>query len=264
MARAEERAVRKLEQQIARAQQRLTGTEDTKWRRGSLIGGVVLGTVAGGLLTSYLLRRNSADEWEISSADDAILLREQPVPTGQTAEVKPLPKLNVAAPNQGTDEVAATMLESPTAAPEAKPAKAQAEQPKQSFTPAKVEQPTAQSGQTAKAGQPTKAQVEQRQDTLPSGAIERPEIVLAKASGNTDEELAEAASNEPTPATTDMRAEPLDGVCPASHPIKGNRGSMGALIYHIPGGRNYDRTKPEACFASIEDAEAAGYRAPRG
>jgi hypothetical protein len=48
--------------------------------------------------------------------------------------------------------------------------------------------------------------------------------------------------------------------CPASHPFKGNRNSM---IYHPPGGRSYNKTTPEECFASAEDAVAAGYRAPK-
>lgn len=50
--------------------------------------------------------------------------------------------------------------------------------------------------------------------------------------------------------------------CPASHPIKGNRGSRG-WIYHPPDGAWYGNTKPEECFASAEDALASGYRAPR-
>jgi len=50
--------------------------------------------------------------------------------------------------------------------------------------------------------------------------------------------------------------------CPASHPIKGNRGSRG-WIYHPPDGTWYGSTKPEECFASPEDAMASGYRSPR-
>ena len=48
--------------------------------------------------------------------------------------------------------------------------------------------------------------------------------------------------------------------CPGSHAIKGNASSK---IYHLPGGRSYDQTIPEACFASEEDAVAAGYRASK-
>lgn len=285
MASAEERAVRKLKKQIAKTQRRLTKTQGQKRRRGGLLGGVVLGTVAGGVLTYYLSQRSSDDEWAQGNADDAILLREQPTPTGQSAQVKPPPKPNVAeSKGNPTDELAVTPPKSPTTAEEraappedsarpaplAQPAQAQAEQPQQAAAPAPTEQPAARTEQPAKPEQPDKAEQPAKAQSAPQQAaplpveIERPEILLAKASGNTDEELAEATSNEPTPATTEMRTEPVDGVCPASHPIKGNRGSMGAMIYHVPGGRNYERTKPEACFATIEEAEAAGYRAPRG
>ncbi|GJM39074.1 MAG: hypothetical protein DHS20C19_24410 [Acidimicrobiales bacterium] len=51
--------------------------------------------------------------------------------------------------------------------------------------------------------------------------------------------------------------EPVDGVCPASHPIKGNAQSG---IFHVPGGMSYERTVPERCYASEADAEADGFR----
>ncbi len=57
---------------------------------------------------------------------------------------------------------------------------------------------------------------------------------------------------------------PVDGACPVSHPIKGNHSSSGDFIYHLPGGRFYDRTRPEVCFASEQEAQAAGFCAPRG
>jgi hypothetical protein len=53
------------------------------------------------------------------------------------------------------------------------------------------------------------------------------------------------------------RAAPVGVNCPASHPITGNRASG---IYHQPGAEFYDRTRPEDCFATPADAEAAGYR----
>lgn len=46
--------------------------------------------------------------------------------------------------------------------------------------------------------------------------------------------------------------------CPTSAPIKGNQTSTG-WKYHNPGGRWYDATKPEACFATNAAAEKAGY-----
>jgi hypothetical protein len=32
--------------------------------------------------------------------------------------------------------------------------------------------------------------------------------------------------------------------------------------YHVPSSRWYAAIDPEECFATVEDAEAAGYRAP--
>lgn|GEM_PF-1526626 len=49
--------------------------------------------------------------------------------------------------------------------------------------------------------------------------------------------------------------------CPAAYPIKGNASSH---IYHRPTDSSYAATIPEYCFATEEDAAAAGYRPPRG
>ena len=47
------------------------------------------------------------------------------------------------------------------------------------------------------------------------------------------------------------------GDCPSSHPIKAKDGSG---LYHVPGGNAYERTIPDRCYSSAEDAEADGYR----
>lgn len=54
--------------------------------------------------------------------------------------------------------------------------------------------------------------------------------------------------------------EPVEGVCPASHPVKLNESSG---IFHLPGGRFYDRTNADRCYASAEAAVADGYRASK-
>lgn len=46
--------------------------------------------------------------------------------------------------------------------------------------------------------------------------------------------------------------------CPDDHPIKGNANSR---IYHMPNESSYEQTIPEFCFASEDDAKAAGFRA---
>jgi hypothetical protein len=47
--------------------------------------------------------------------------------------------------------------------------------------------------------------------------------------------------------------------CPTGYPIKGNVTTTDK-IFHIPGGASYNQTKPETCFATAADAQAAGFR----
>ncbi len=54
------------------------------------------------------------------------------------------------------------------------------------------------------------------------------------------------------------RTSPISAYdCPSWAPIKGNASSM---IYHLPGQRYYNATKPEDCFSTESAARAAGYR----
>jgi hypothetical protein len=57
-------------------------------------------------------------------------------------------------------------------------------------------------------------------------------------------------------------ARPADAwSCPPSHPIKGNLTTRsGECIYHVRGGAFYEKTKPEVCFATHEDARRYGCR----
>ena len=50
--------------------------------------------------------------------------------------------------------------------------------------------------------------------------------------------------------------EPVDGACPDGYPIKVAKSG----IYHVPGGRSYERTTAERCYVNADDAEADGYR----
>jgi micrococcal nuclease len=61
----------------------------------------------------------------------------------------------------------------------------------------------------------------------------------------------------PPPPPPSSSGPPVSGnACPSEAPIKGNQSG----IYHVPGGQSYERTIPEECFASEEEAQAAGYR----
>ena len=48
-----------------------------------------------------------------------------------------------------------------------------------------------------------------------------------------------------------------DGSTPDSHPVKAKESSG---IFHVPGGRFYDRTKADRCYPTAAAAEADGYR----
>ena len=50
--------------------------------------------------------------------------------------------------------------------------------------------------------------------------------------------------------------------CPPSHPIKGNFTTYSGepCIYHLPHQRFYEKTKPERCYATEEDAIVDGCR----
>ena len=77
---------------------------------------------------------------------------------------------------------------------------------------------------------------------------------------------APATAADPAPAaeTTTVDAaehpdwvEPVDGACPTGFEIKANDNSH---IYHVPGGRFYERTVAERCYATETAAERDGYR----
>jgi hypothetical protein len=54
---------------------------------------------------------------------------------------------------------------------------------------------------------------------------------------------------------------PKQGACPDDHPVKGRLESL-RTVYHLPGSANYDQIKPEICFATEADAQAAGFHLP--
>ncbi|MFD2329911.1 phospholipase D-like domain-containing protein [Cohnella sp. GCM10020058] len=75
-----------------------------------------------------------------------------------------------------------------------------------------------------------------------------------------------SSQGKPTPSVQAQQSdEEEDGaeapVAACESPqIKGNINSKGDKIYHEPGGKSYDRTKPEQWFCSEADAQAAGFR----
>jgi hypothetical protein len=64
-------------------------------------------------------------------------------------------------------------------------------------------------------------------------------------------------SRSQAPAPAKAWLEPIDGGCPASHPVKAK---LTSGIYHLPGGLNYERTSPDRCYHDAGAAEADGLR----
>jgi len=73
------------------------------------------------------------------------------------------------------------------------------------------------------------------------------------------------SSGATSAVTYPARTSPVDvWTCPAWAPIKGNINDKNkTMIYHVPGGRYYDATKPEECFRTTSAAVNAGYRASK-
>lgn len=69
-----------------------------------------------------------------------------------------------------------------------------------------------------------------------------------------------ASANGPSQADAPRWTAPIEGRCPDGYPVKANDNSG---IYHVPGGRFYERTVPERCYADTDAAEADGYRAAK-
>lgn len=71
-----------------------------------------------------------------------------------------------------------------------------------------------------------------------------------------------AAGSRPTQtAHSRPSVSPQDASsCSISHPIKGNFTTYSGerCIYHVPGGQFYNRTKPERCYATGEEAVKDG------
>ena len=85
--------------------------------------------------------------------------------------------------------------------------------------------------------------------------------VPAEQPDNTDPGYDESTDSPAAASDAHRWVDPLDdGGCPEGYPIKANDNSG---IFHVPGGRFYDRTGAERCYARTEDAEADGYRASK-
>jgi hypothetical protein len=67
----------------------------------------------------------------------------------------------------------------------------------------------------------------------------------------------DAPPADPVDAVPAWVAPNDDGTCPEGYRVKAK---VASGIFHVDGGRNYDRTKPDRCYATTEAAEADGLR----
>jgi hypothetical protein len=71
----------------------------------------------------------------------------------------------------------------------------------------------------------------------------------------------DVAPTTPAPAALSPWVEPdADGACPSTHLVKAK---LASGIYHVPGGANYTRTKPDRCYIDEAAAAADGLRASK-
>jgi hypothetical protein len=54
--------------------------------------------------------------------------------------------------------------------------------------------------------------------------------------------------------------DPKGTICPQTHPVKGKLSSM---IFQVPGNFAYERTTPDRCYKSADEAEDDGLRAAK-
>jgi hypothetical protein len=108
----------------------------------------------------------------------------------------------------------------------------------------------------------------------PLGGPSRPSAARALPTPDRDRELVGAATSPQVASISQPEAAmptdasnghawvpPLEGGdCPLTHPVKANDNSG---IYHVPGGRFYDRTEAVRCYDTPEAASADGYRAAK-
>ena len=101
-------------------------------------------------------------------------------------------------------------------------------------------------------------------------------VVFAASKGSNDSTAGGSTSIEPVavPAQEEVPAAapatvvvpsaglpPENGTCPAQAPFKANENDEGEKIVHSPGQQFYSKVNPEQCYARLDDAIAAGFRA---
>ncbi|MFD1357646.1 hypothetical protein ACFQ4X_06985 [Fictibacillus halophilus] len=75
-----------------------------------------------------------------------------------------------------------------------------------------------------------------------------------------DSEKPKTQAEKPKAQPVQEKPKPAEKPKAACLDIRGNISSSGEKIYHVPSGRFYDKTEPEATFCTEAEARSAGYR----
>ena len=236
MAQVETPVVQQLEAQMERIREHLEHRERSGGGWFGLLGGLGLGALLGWAAAFFLRSREEEPPYlsppsppAPTRRDDAIVLGAVPTPASPPAAAE--------------DEDEPIVLKTP--APAAAPAETAG---------AEESSATEASGWVAPAD---------AGDAAPIADAEAEAVAPAEVPATPEEAAIGVAEGAPEPGKYAGSVVPSGGQCPPSHPIKGNLSRNNELIYHVPGGNNYERTRPESCFASESEAEAAGFRRAR-
>jgi hypothetical protein len=82
-------------------------------------------------------------------------------------------------------------------------------------------------------------------------------VAAARTIRNRCRSESDPAVLSPPESPIDAWVEPIDGTCPSTHPVKAK---LSSRIFHLPGGANYPRTRPDRCYLDAAAAEADGLR----
>jgi hypothetical protein len=91
----------------------------------------------------------------------------------------------------------------------------------------------------------------------PAGPAEWPPLPQPSADVADNDASAERTTSATPPADAAWVAPADDGSCPVGYPVKAKESSG---IFHVDGGRFYERTRADRCYPSAAAAEADGYR----
>jgi hypothetical protein len=100
----------------------------------------------------------------------------------------------------------------------------------------------------------------------PAAAVEAATRDVGKKAAGTAKNAAKKATKAAKKAGKKARkaakaqrswVEPVDGTCPTSHPVKAK---LASKIFHLPGMLNYERTRPDRCYADADAATTDGLR----